>query len=372
MAEKQYALKWLEDAKRAPSGGNSQPWQVQYTENASQVALKLGIDPEYLAKISSMDVKGAASVLSLGCLGLNLQILAQLDGFKLTSRTFENTQQWTQGTMTLVFEKGQVPAPLWQREHLENRRTNRSRFIKKEIPLETRNQIAELAAKFPGVIVKSYREEKSKLIPKLSMLETIRWQTSVLLNSVVSEVNFGKDIKLAKDGIPSTQLGADLGERGLLRMVRNFPWTGGIFKIPAICNLAVSKGTFDFIREADTVYLLQVPENSFASFVELGECFQALWLEANKHGIAFQPVGSALVALGFWLNRKHYGFNAHQETEIKRVTEEFQKDFSLDFKKLMLGFRLGYASAETGQAPRKEIRAEQNSELLTQTYVKSV
>ena len=66
------ALTWLDFAKWAPSGGNAQPWRVEYEENYNSIAFRLAIEPVCKTNSSLMDVRGAASAMALGALAENL------------------------------------------------------------------------------------------------------------------------------------------------------------------------------------------------------------------------------------------------------------------------------------------------------------
>lgn len=194
--------KWLELAKWAPSGGNLQPWIVDYDDTDSCIYLSLRVNAFYKKEAPLMDMGLYASAISLGALALNIEIAANNDGFTLTKEIVKED---------FVFLKFIQQEPLYvsyTNEDVINRRTDRFRYKNQRLPETFKTRYEEIKKRYPRHRVMDIFENKKKLGKIFSELERIRWKNFSLIKSTLEELNFDK---VKQTGIPSEQLG--VGDR---------------------------------------------------------------------------------------------------------------------------------------------------------------
>lgn len=363
------AKDWLEKAKWAPSGGNAQPWIVEFDENFNQVAFRLSIDPTYKTKASLMDVGGTASALSVGCLVENLILIAENDSFSLIYHRIESSEDLWGGAVQLLFEKKSQKISLTPKaqvapEMVLERYTHRGIYNQKKLSDDFIIRFMEIIDEFKILKYKIF-EPKNKLLYKaLSALERVRWQHQPYMQGLLSEIGFRKDEKDSSIKIPSTQLGISYFDQWFLRALRKFPGTGKMLMKMGLAKIPVMKSTLRFVNNCQMVVFIQAPENDFSSSYKLGRCFQRLWIHCSDSGVAFQPNGNALIALGQWLTPEKVKLTISLISAVEEATEIFKAQFDFDLKKPVMGFRLGYSDERIERSPRKSIQSIRCKDLI--------
>ena len=124
---------WLDMARWAPSGGNAQPWKVQWRFSSGVLEIFLKICQDYQKQPSSMDLEGKASALSLGCLAKNLEIAAEKEGFALVAtQLFEGQSIWESSARLEFCQTHQRRTSLYNA--MINRKTDRNQYRTDELP----------------------------------------------------------------------------------------------------------------------------------------------------------------------------------------------------------------------------------------------
>ena len=368
------ALSWLELAKWSPSGGNAQPWHVEYEESFNQVAFRLTIDPEYQKNSSLMDVLGTASALALGSLTQNLIVIAESENYKLTQQSFENNNSIWTSAANLLFEKDSksftiekpfvTHSPLVTVDTLKDRHTHRGVFNSKKLPIEFTQSLENILHNFSTLKFKFIDPGNMDLYRSLSILEKIRWQNKRYLSSLLSEIGFDKNETDLIDKIPSTQLGVSTFDQMNLKMIKKFVGVGTAAMNLGMSALPVMKSTRRFVMNCQQTIFIQIDENNFKNCFELGRCFQQLWLSASTQNVAFQPNGNALIALGHWLNPKVTRLSRSHIKSVIEATETFKIKFGLDLKKTVMGFRIGFSDEPMERSLRKPIHGKECTDLI--------
>lgn len=347
--------RWLETARWAASGGNAQPWLVEFHETPGEIAIKLSIDPQYIPKHSPLDVKGAAAALSLGCLTTNLIALAAQDEFGLSDTKIHSAEDYWKGSVVLTF-KTSVPAhKTYTAGEIINRRTNRYPFQTREIPEELRHTIWNLPKKYRKLAISEYSKNKAEVIAELAPLERIRWHATSYFRSFLSEVSFHPDIQREPDKIPVSQLGIGKSDQASMRMLARHPSLHGFLRKIFFHHLVAKQALEGFRKNCDRIYFLQAPENGFEACFELGRVFQEIWLETERANVGFQPLGIPLLALGHWQGEPDLGLSASQIKDIELATTRIRERYAMDLRLPTIGFRVGYPTREAEKAPRKDL-----------------
>lgn len=359
--QSKYAQEWLNSAKWAASGGNAQPWVVEFDEQEEGITFKLSIDTEYAKHPSAMDINGCGSVMGLGCLALNLEVMASLDKFQITQKTWDFQKDFWGSSVFLYFSHDSMTESNFSQIDILNRRTDRHRYKKDSIPGELQVSIKKILNKYEMLNYFEFASGNKKLSEGLLQLEKIRWQNKQFLTSLLSEISFGKDEKEIKDKIPSSQLGVSYIDVIFLRFISRFPRLGlalfrlGFHRIPA------QKGISNYINHCDRILFLEAKKYNFTDCFELGRCFQEIWLETNRHHISFQPLGLPLIALAYWQNPNFFKFSKSEENKLTRLTEDFAEEFSMDLKSPIMGFRIGWPLKNSEKSLRKELVGQNKS-----------
>ncbi len=362
---------WLEIARWAASGANAQPWCVDFEESGSSVAIRLSIDPEYRPHQAMLDVRGGAAVIALGALATNLVSLAAADGFGLVRRTISagesevSKPDFWKTHVQLEFEKGAaIGNPVFSPETIRARCTDRTAFRATPIPQELEQFVVSAPARHPGLRYHEFRAGgQRRLIPGLVRIDTIRWASWPYFRSFLEEIGFTSP-EQHPDRIPVSQLGISRVDQLLLKTLSRWPWLHFLLRAGGAV-ISAKKGLSHFGSRCERIGFLSVGKFDFEGFFEIGSCFQEIWLEANRQGVAFQPLGSLLLALGYWEKEHPEAFTRSQARVIEEVTAEFREKFGLDLRAPLLGFRLGYPTLGTERSPRKPLLGRWRAGLLT-------
>lgn len=352
--------KWLETARWAASGGNAQPWVVEYTTQGGRsqsnlIHIHLKIDPSYRAHPSLMDVHGIASAMALGCLTTTLVSMAHWDGYSLARVDHQpEISIWTSSVVLQFEENMQGQSFDYTPEEILKRNTDRHRFKTTPVPQSLTEFMDRALKKYSGLSIQIFKENKNRLNSTLFELENIRWQNRPLFESLLSEISFAEKDTAALRKIPHYQLGISSLDEMFLRLLKRYPLFRALLRL-GLHRPAVAKIVRDSISYSERICFLQAPDVSFHSGFEMGRCFQELWLETNRYGVSFQPIASPLIVLGFWKSPATYGFSPKQASMLSHLTLAGANQFSLDFKNLTIGFRIGWPEQATQTGVRQTL-----------------
>lgn len=365
-----YAQKWLDTAKWAASGGNAQPWDIEFDEKPTGVSIRLAICAEYSKNPSAMDKGGEASVMALGCLAVNLEIMANLDKYELSHKLWDLQKNFWTSSVTLFFTQNSNVEAKYSIQDILQRKTDRTAYKKTEIAGKTLVDIRLIVRKYEILQHFEFNKNRKELAPALLEIEKLRWKNSELLQSLVSEVSFGKDEKAVLDKIPSSQLGVPFMDVLLLRTLKLFPKLTALFKW-GLHQIASRKSLANYIKHSDRLFFIQAKANDFQCCFDLGSCFQEIWLQANKNGVAFQPLGLPLIPLAYWNHPNALVFTQNEKNMIEQLTDDLSKKFEMNLRLPMMGLRMGYPNKVPQKSPRKEIIGKVNPALSSSDYSKS-
>ena len=353
---------WIDKSCRAASGGNAQPWAVSYQIINRCIAFELSIDSIYKSNRSAMDIKGIASLMSLGCFSCYLIEVAAYDGFILSERVFVDADNYLDCSVRLLFTESEFAQSVWSESVLSSRTTDRYSYKKTILPESLKQKIQKVTEKYSDVQLHEVDRTQNWLFDNLAVLEKIRWIKKVFLKSMLDEISFTKNQENSK--IPQNQLGVSWLDQKVLLFFSRYVESAlvilkiGVYKLPIVKTMQLFK------KNCAAFYFLASKTNDALSVFEFGLCFQALWLEFHSHGISFQPNGIGLVALAYWHQPEAYQFTDDEAKAIAQVTETLQKQASIDLKKLVIGFRVGYPTQQAKHSPRKKVIAKEQKNLF--------
>ncbi|MCB9026343.1 MAG: hypothetical protein H6625_08505 [Bdellovibrionaceae bacterium] len=357
---KNRVLTWLDEAKWSASGGNAQPWRVQYEElEDGKICIHLSIDWNYrYQRWSPMDVEGSASAMALGALAFNIEVVAAQDDFALHKTCFKEEKDFWRSELLLIFTKSEKMRPHFSSQDLYARRTNRFKYSQQSISGALKEAIMKISERYQAEVdVVDASVFKNEAIKKLVHLERLRWKEPFFLNSLLREISFDKNEEY---GIPIDQLGVSLADQKLLKLNCKFPLLRHSFHLGGQYMSSI-QNLVNPIKHSGGIFFLQARAKSFKACCRLGFVFQEIWTETNKQEYAFQPISIPFIAQGL---EKKARLRPEHLFAISEAESFFKNKLTFDIHLPMIGFRVGKSAIQVGKSSRRDIAAFPAKNLL--------
>ncbi|WP_067570085.1 Rv1355c family protein [Nocardia acidivorans] len=344
----------LAAAQLAPSGGNVQPWSLR--EENSAIVIELDI-----ARSSGMDIGYRGSAVAVGAALYNARAAAAAHG------VLGEADLYTGGTgrhsrtapLTAVLQLSDWSEPELARDYpdLLDRVTNRNLGTGEPIDPAVLDILATTAAKAGGGLRWiTDAEDLATAATLLAASDTARYLTPVLHAEMFSELRWPTDdlragldlrtMELAPDELAKLDIG---GRADVMDRIRE--WHGGV---------ALGEYTRDRVLSASAVVAVTFAappagdSEELAAYARGGETLQRVWIEAQRHGLAVQPVSPVFLY-------------ARQTGDLNTVSPEFADTLTslqgrfLDLlgvpehETVALVLRLSYAAEVTARSRRLPI-----------------
>ncbi|MFE3984725.1 Rv1355c family protein [Nocardia tengchongensis] len=291
-------------AQRAPSGGNAQPWRLR----ADATSITISLAPE---RSSMMDIGYRGSALAVGAALYNARVAAAAQGM------LGDMELHTGGPdlLSAVLRLGTGADSELRGDYraLLARHTNRRDGTGVPVPTAVMSELAETArrahAEFRWV---DDAESVAEAAEVLAESERARYLTPAMHTEMMAELRWpgddlrtGMDLRtldLAPDELAKLEIARRADVMALLRS-----WAGGI---------ALVEGTRDKVRSSSAVAVLTFPAPApgdpaeLAAYARAGEALQRVWIAAERHGLAVQPVSPLFLF-------------ARRPEELRAVSPEF-------------------------------------------------
>lgn len=270
----------VDAARRAPSGGNVQPWRFE----ASDSEVRFYIVPE--RSNSAMDIQMRGSYVGIGAALFNARVraakLGLLGGTEILS---EGIYSPLVATLHLGESRDPDLAPL--SEYVSARTTNRRPGHREEISANTAEDLVRVTGREGG---------KLRLItdqPSLATAGTLigeadrrRFLLGKVYHEMMAELRWpvrdqlvdGLDVRTLELG-PAGYAAFDLLGRPDV-MSELSQWREG---------RALGMNTKMTITTASALAVITVPRGGPAEYVRGGQALERFWIEANKLGLSLQP-----------------------------------------------------------------------------------
>ncbi len=348
---------WAEIACHAPSGDNSQPWEVSLKTEADRVILRLKLDAATLAEPSYFDCAFAASFLALGAYAQNFALMAAADGYAIQSVEEE------EGQFTLVLAPGPVAAPPADiATHIRDRATNRNPFDESALDPAMVATLTEAVGNVaPGVTLTCFfGEQQRRLAGLFGRLDRLRYRSRLLYREFLDKLRFGAEATTQPDGLRDTTLGTPLPALGFLRglrAARKVRVVHGLFFV-GLERIMAFVGCSLLVRKAAAVGVLSGGDDTPRGWFELGRGFQQLWLDTTRLGLALQPLGTTLLL--YRRERELAGRQAstlleRERRELHQLRDAFAAGYGMEFQRPSIVFRLGRCRQEAGRSLRRPL-----------------
>lgn len=267
-------------ARRAPSGGNAQPWRIEVTAGSARVSL----DTRFT---TTMDVGFRAGAVAVGAATFNARVAAA--AHHMTAQVeYGRGDEASPLIATVHLEPGDDPELASLYEPMLARETNRRLGNAAPIPADTiATLVAAAEAEGARLSVLTERDDLESAATILAAADRIRYLTPRLHAEMFAELRW-PDAPSLDDGIDVRTLElapSDLVMLDILRrpevMSHLEVWDGGI---------ALGDDTGRRVRECAGLAVISVTGRRLTDYARAGAAVESVWIRAQQHGLAVQPV----------------------------------------------------------------------------------
>ena len=306
-------------ARRAPSGGNVQPWRFEASENE----IRFYLTPE---KSTLMDVKYRGSYVAIGAALFNARVEASAQGLLGPVSLFpEGLLSRQVATMQLGDQTETDLGPL--RDALYTRSTNRrispSGPIEDELYDEMRRGVEREGARLHLI---TDPEELALAAKLIGDADRLRFLIAPLHQEMTGELRW-PGLDSLDDGLDVRTLEMDafgyaaldlLGREDVMAALKE---TGG--------GQALGMRTRAALSMSAALALVSVPRPDPKWYVRGGVALERLWINAERHGIGAQPASPVFLYAVDEDDLLSLGGERHVE-ELHRLSERFRECWAVE------------------------------------------
>lgn len=338
----------------APTPDNNQPWLFQSEGDSLQVLLDR-------SRSLPSDVNGMFDLLGIGGAIENICIAARERGLTATVQLADSISPSRepdpfQPIATLAFQPGGTPDPLFA--HLESRCTNR-KLYSKNTPADTcLKRIAGATDAFENVQVDWICERAliNDMARLVAATDLIRFQYEPFHQELFRQLRFSREeAERTRDGLDLRTLELPPGVGLALRVLRSWSVMNTLHRLGLGSLLTIPSATA--IRRSGALAAISVATGTQSAFIEGGRAFQRLWLQADREGLALQPLGSPSIFFAHLKVLEGAKLSTRHQTKIRALIERFdQLAPSTAGRHLVMLVRIGTATAPSCRSLRREPR----------------
>jgi nitroreductase len=268
-------------AMRAPSGGNSQPWRIE--AGSDEITIRLA--PEHT---STMDVGLRASAVALGAATFNAKVAAAAQGVPGSVELTENVDGTPLRSVLRLGENGDSDlADLYQ--PMLARETNRRLGTTGVLPAETIELLHAVCEREGAQLhLLTSPDEIASVANVFAAADRIRYLTPKLHADMVSELRWPNDQR-SDTGIDVRSLELEPGDLAVLEILRRPDVMGHLERWEA--GSALGEDTRRRATMSSALAVVAVAGGSLTDYARGGSAVEAVWVAAQQHGLAVQPIG---------------------------------------------------------------------------------
>ena len=267
MAENPDYLFMIENACKAPSGHNTQPWLFKIRES------EIDIYPDFSKELPVVDPTHRELFVSLGCATENLCIAAQEKGYesdvKVVNDSFIRvllTKDKKRQSDSLLFSQIAV------------RQTNKSVYSGKEIPEDSINKLKNISID-PSVSVYFYKRgtiDYEKIADRVYAGNSLQMNDEAFKTELTKWMRYNKRHQnKTRDGLSYATFGAPNVPLFLAKFIMS----------KAINEKTQNKGDRKKIASASHMVLFTTKDNTVEQWVALGRTLERILLRSTQMGI---------------------------------------------------------------------------------------
>ncbi|WP_032405298.1 Rv1355c family protein [Rhodococcoides fascians] len=318
----------LDAARRAPSGGNSQPW----TLSTDGRTVTIGIDR---SRTSTLDIAFRGSCVAVGAAAFNARVAAaaqgRFDGELITDHGVE------------ISLSNRDSEPITDRRLLDGvvgRCTDRELGTAEPLDASVAADVVAAAAAEGGrAVLLTARESISAAADILADADRIRYLTPQLHREMFSELRWPGDPDPDR-GIEVSSLGIDDANLSKLEIVKRpdvmalvDAWDAGA---------ALGSDMRDRVLSSSALVVIVVPGSTADHYIRGGYATENVWVTAHLHGLAVQPVSP--VFLYARTPEEHQQLSMHRGEALQELNSRFRTLLDItDIESVALVLRLSCA-----------------------------
>jgi molybdopterin/thiamine biosynthesis adenylyltransferase len=301
-------------AGRAPSGGNAQPWRIEVHDDAIRIRLA----PEHT---TPMDVQYRASAVGLGAATFNARVAAAAHGF-VGDVDFQPGDEASPLNAVVRLAPGAEPELAAMYDAMLRRETNRHRGDRIPIAAQTR-ELLDSAARTEGARLQILSEsaELDRAATVLAAADRIRYLTPWLHAQMFAELRARGD-PAPESGIDIRSLELDPADLVMLEVLRRSEVMANLAAWNA--GTALGDDTYERVTASAAIGVISVAGTSLTDYARGGSAAESVWITAQQHGLAVQPVSPAFLY-------------AHDDEDLRELSPSFAgelRDLQYNFRKL--------------------------------------
>ncbi|MEN4397452.1 Rv1355c family protein [Mycolicibacterium conceptionense] len=292
-------------AMRAPSGGNTQPWQIALAEDS----ITVGIDPDHT---STMDLKFRGSAVALGAALLNIKIAAAEHHVLGPVTVTAAGSAPLQATMRIT-DDGNDPALAQLYQAMLARESNRHHGTPKPLDDATITALTDAAEQHGGRLhLLTQRDDITQAATILAAADRVRFLTPRLHQEMISELRWPGDPD-PDTGIDVRSLEFDPGEMAVLDVLRRPDVMEQLAEWDA--GSALGDDMRDRVLASSALAVVTVTGNDLRAYATGGSAVEAVWIAAQQQGFGVQPVSPVFLY-------------AHTNTELEELSAPFATELA--------------------------------------------
>ncbi|MEN4464396.1 Rv1355c family protein [Mycolicibacterium conceptionense] len=292
-------------AMRAPSGGNTQPWQIALTEDS----ITVGIDPDHT---STMDIEFRGSAVALGAALLNIKIAAAEHHVLGPVTVTAAGRAPLQATMRIT-DGGDDPALARLYKPMLARESNRHHGTPKPLDDTTITALTAVAEQHNARLqLLTQRDDIAQAATILAAADRIRFLTPHLHQEMISELRWPGDPD-PDTGIDVRSLEFDPGEMAVLDVLRRPDVMEQLAEWDA--GSALGDDMRDRVLASSALAVVTVTGNDLRAYAAGGSAVEAVWIAAQQQGFGVQPVSPVFLY-------------AHTQAELEELSAPFATELA--------------------------------------------
>lgn len=326
----------------APSGDNTQPWSFSVDGDAIIINMHPQMDHPIL------NVESRGTLLATGALLENIAIAARHEGLDASIRVFEREGETARIVLSYGTDKGHA-----LHHTIHARHTNRGIYAK-HLSDEHADVLSSHNEEHCRLVVVSDTKQISQIAEAASMMEETALRTRKLHNLFFKSILWkSHENEAGTTGlyIKTTELPPPI--QALFRLIRHWPIMRtlnalGFPKLAAKSNASV-------YAASGAILAILLDRTEPRDFISAGRLMQRVWLTAEHHGLAAQPLAGLLYLAEYVARSNDSDIDESLKKRILTAKEEIARIIVSGGDTIAMMLRIGVpertASARTRRRP---------------------
>lgn len=285
----------VDEATRAPSAENTQPWKVSWDGERLEVR-------HDRSKQMASDVGSMLDLTGVGALVESLVLASSTQGLRAAvdvGHEIGDTDGISPVVASITLERDGRPDPL--AGYLSTRCTTRRMDKRRKISAAHRGAIEAAAQVLPGVRVHWIADQDIRAVSRLiGLANRLRFEHREFQQELYGNMRFTPaEAEHSRDGLDVATMQLPWGVGTLMWLLRK--WPRARFANALGFSRSVGVHAAQEVRASGAIGVLSVDQSrtTTSSFVDGGRALQRAWLEATRLGLAFHPTAGLPVFVAY-------------------------------------------------------------------------